>query len=518
PASEFEVLFVDDGSGDGTADRLRAVAAERGNVRVIEIENSGWASRPRNVGIAAAVGEYVTFVDHDDSLFPDALRSAYEAGAAIGADFVNPKEVTDRGWSWGWDVWREDRQLTSREQIVPKDVTPLIPHKLYRREFLNEFGICFPEGPRAFWEDFYLNTEVFVHAESIAILASVPFYKWHRDTGSNSSDRIYESVEEYWAKLGDVARFMEEQVPDAAARRWLLINHYRWWVIDLFGPRMAKQSPEFIETSLPHMRAFLDRWVPENADDDLEAANAATAWLMRHSDLDHLRALAVFDGSRTARATTTTGAWTPQGFAITAQATWCGVDGEPLLFRRVGERLIRVLPAPLASVLPVDVIDVSDAIAGAWGGFSVRSRRDRTSWRIESEFESSFDERGDGAISLRVTLRAVIDPSTLVFGRALEDGIWDLGARFGFMGAEAHAAVDYSDGTKPAIRHGYPVIAYSTNRGALAFDIGGTAKQLVTPGRLDPTSVRRSGSELQINLRGLQMTGSGIGIEVRFGS
>ncbi|CAN5355436.1 glycosyltransferase [soil metagenome] len=511
PADEFEVIFVDDGSGDDTPERLRTYAATRSNVRVIEIENSGWASRPRNVGIEAAVGEYVTFVDHDDSLFPDALRSAYDAGAAIGADFVNPKEVTDRGWSWGWEVWRSDRQLTSRDQIVPKDVTPLIPHKLYRRQFLNEHGIRFPEGPRAFWEDFYVNTEVFVHATSIAVLASVPFYKWHRDTGSNSSDKIYESVEEYWAKLGEVARFMEERVPEAEARRWLLINHYRWWVIDLFGPRMAKQSDEFIRDSIPYMREFVARWVPDDADDDLDLANAATAWLMRHSDLEHLQALGEVDRSHTARATTTSTDWTSDGLVVRAQATWCGADGEPLVFRREGDSLLRVLPDHLASVLPVEIVDGAHAVADAWGGLSVRSRVDRTSWRVPTESEVHLDARGDGLVSIRVTVAATIDPSTLVFGRPLEDGIWEVGARFGFMGFEVHAGLLFADGSMPAIHAGRPVVVYPTGRGILAFDAGGMQKALITPGRIDTDGVRvgRSGSGrvLRVPLKRVALSG-----------
>lgn len=514
PVDEFEVIFVDDGSGDNTAERLRALAADRPNVHVIEIENSGWGSRPRNVGIDAAIGEYVTFLDHDDSLFPEALRSAYEAGAAIEADFVNPKEVTNRGWSWGWDVWREDRELTSREQMTPKDVTPLIPHKLYRREFLNDHGIRFPEGPRAFWEDFYVNTEVYVHAKRIAILASVPFYKWHRDTGSNSSDKLYENVDEYWQKLGEVARFMVEQVDDPTARRWLLLNHYRWWVVDLFGPHMSRRDPQFIEDSMPHMKGFLERWVPENADADLEAAHAATSWLMHHSDLEHLRALAVVDKSRTAVATSTSVEWTTSGLRVRAQATWCDSDGEPILFRRQGERLIRELPAELAAVFPVDVLDVRDAVAGAWAGLSLRSRGDRVSWRLPTEFDVHLDDRGPELVSVRLTAEAVIDPSHAAVGGALADGVWEVGARFGFMGVETHAGVRYAEAQLPAIWQGRVVVGYATGRGVLAFDLGGASRQLVTPSRLDLASVTSSGGELQVRLAGVTVVGERLPLTV----
>ena len=66
PAGEYELIFVDDGSTDGTGERLAALAAEHDHVRTIRIPNSGWPGRPRNVGIDAAQGEFVYFVDHDD--------------------------------------------------------------------------------------------------------------------------------------------------------------------------------------------------------------------------------------------------------------------------------------------------------------------------------------------------------------------------------------------------------------------------------------------------------------------
>lgn len=73
--SDFEMLVIDDGSTDGTADIIRAVSDRR--IRLISIPNGG-VSAARNRGLAACTACLVVFLDADDLLPPDALHRMVE--------------------------------------------------------------------------------------------------------------------------------------------------------------------------------------------------------------------------------------------------------------------------------------------------------------------------------------------------------------------------------------------------------------------------------------------------------
>ncbi|NJK36026.1 MAG: glycosyltransferase family 2 protein [Oscillatoriales cyanobacterium SM2_2_1] len=69
----FEVIVVDDGSGDRTGEVMADYRARYPQIRYVYQENGGEAAA-RNRGIAAASGEYLMFVDADDLLMPGAVR------------------------------------------------------------------------------------------------------------------------------------------------------------------------------------------------------------------------------------------------------------------------------------------------------------------------------------------------------------------------------------------------------------------------------------------------------------
>ena len=78
PKSSYEIICVDDGSTDGSGAILDSYAQAADNMTVIHQENGG-VSKARNAGLDHAVGQYIWFVDADDFIAADILRSVFRA-------------------------------------------------------------------------------------------------------------------------------------------------------------------------------------------------------------------------------------------------------------------------------------------------------------------------------------------------------------------------------------------------------------------------------------------------------
>ena len=159
---DYEVLVVDDCSTDNSLDEVKKLLPHfDGRLKILSTEkNSGGPGLPRNTGIKNALGKYITFIDNDDLILPDALENFFAVAEKFNADVVytekyfvsddkvNGKNLKVRLAGAVEDLVDEPTSIPFYERIQ-RDLAGkfiIAPWgKLYRRDFLIENKIGFPQ-------------------------------------------------------------------------------------------------------------------------------------------------------------------------------------------------------------------------------------------------------------------------------------------------------------------------------------------------------------------------------------
>jgi glycosyltransferase involved in cell wall biosynthesis len=117
PATQFEVIVVDDGSSDGTPDFVRAWPASYG-LQVLEQQHAGPAAA-RNRGVAAARGELIVFLDDDVVPAPDLLHEHVTTHAEQpNAVVIGPMSPPGDWPRPIWVRWEEEQLLSQYHAMI----------------------------------------------------------------------------------------------------------------------------------------------------------------------------------------------------------------------------------------------------------------------------------------------------------------------------------------------------------------------------------------------------------------
>lgn len=209
---ECQVILVDDGSPDRCGDICEQYKAQYPDcTMVIHQENTGLGGA-RNTGIKAADGEYLMFIDSDDTITPDAVSTILDAINKHGADItVFPlNSVAEDGSliSVHVDPFETNKLLNVKGNPCFITGNPVAWNKIVRKTVFLENGIEFPS--RVWYEDIRTTPKLIASANTVVYLEK-PLYNYLRREGSiMNSSKLDRNIEIVWA-LDDLKEWFLEK-------------------------------------------------------------------------------------------------------------------------------------------------------------------------------------------------------------------------------------------------------------------------------------------------------------------
>ncbi|MFE9440964.1 glycosyltransferase family 2 protein [Streptomyces sp. NPDC006602] len=452
----YEIVYVNDGSTDDSARRLGRLAARHPHVRVIHQENSGWPGKPRNVGVRTAHGEYVQFVDQDDELTPEALERLHRLATRNASDIVLGKVVgTMQGPSI---LFRRNVDHCTVEDAPLMD--SLTPHKMFRRAFLLDEGITFPEGPVRL-EDQIFMARAYVRAKRVSILGDHPVYVWNRrEDGGNTSSRG-STPETYYGHLRTVVEAIKEGTEPGPLQDHLLRRSYRVELLrPVSEPRVLQRTGAGRERYFDVVRRMALECYPPGVPDGLPAITRLRARLLEDGNLDALVELARRTKMIRPQVTVDDIRRRNGRLVITTTIGMLRPDGEPLtLVERYGRLLLD--PVLLADIKGAEDWEVPHPLGGARGELLVHDADRDLWWYPDAELAPRTQPLGKGRHRVLLTGETTIDPLTLAGGTEMPPGthlVWAYGQLLG-VGRRARLTGDpfcpaaFTTGTPPRLVH-----------------------------------------------------------------
>lgn len=204
---ELEIIFVDDGSSDNSDEIIKKYEEEDKRIRYIYQDNSG-PSKARNTGIDFAQGEYLTFVDSDDSVESTYIEKLYEGIVKSKADVC----------CCGYTCLERENQYTHNDYypVKRKEQGNFLEKlfegtggttwgKIYRTEIIKSNDIKFDERYRL-CEDQLFALEVFLRCK---IFSSIDYNGYYYNR-LNENSLVNKLNFEEWKQQLTLLKVMED--------------------------------------------------------------------------------------------------------------------------------------------------------------------------------------------------------------------------------------------------------------------------------------------------------------------
>lgn len=201
--SAWELLLIDDGSTDSTAEICKKYVTQDRRVRYYHKDNGG-VSAARNYGIREARGNFIVFLDSDNYLMDDTLEKLNNAiTGEKDVDFVVYGFNTSP--SSKWIPTEQENELVIARQVIREKYLPthfniyaqdkhfltnFVWNKAYRASFLKVNGILFDESRRT-WEDGVFVINCLDKANKILVIPDSIYNAYCSQPTDHLSSKLY---------------------------------------------------------------------------------------------------------------------------------------------------------------------------------------------------------------------------------------------------------------------------------------------------------------------------------------
>ena len=180
PASEIEIICIDDKSTDATLTILHEYAAQYKNIRLIERTENGGVAAARNDGLDAAQGEYLGFVDPDDYVDLNFFEVLYNLAKTEGADMAKGRCMKKTGEGWKNFGPLNASILENKFNFLNTWWTAI-----YSRVIIENFNLRFINEVISGQDDIFL-AQFLINIEKVVATEEVKYYYVIRENSLNS--------------------------------------------------------------------------------------------------------------------------------------------------------------------------------------------------------------------------------------------------------------------------------------------------------------------------------------------
>lgn len=231
----IEILLIDDGSTDSSGTICDEFSKINQNVKVLHKENGGLSSA-RNAGLDHAQGQWISFIDSDDYVHPDMLRTLLSnaimqntKAAVCGLAKVNEKGIMIESYLPRPQVL--EREALHRYFFEEGKGTEYMCNKLFHKKLLQD--IRFPIGK--LYEDTFVLPEILEESKKAVFIDFIGYFYVQREKTISrdiNMERQIDGLEAKQSKLSFMEKHYPLLVPKASceimeACCWLLYKTYQ---------------------------------------------------------------------------------------------------------------------------------------------------------------------------------------------------------------------------------------------------------------------------------------------------